>query len=176
MQPSSQQDPTQHFVPHLQRTKSRRLCMLLWALSSPHLSSTTNILQHRALFLTYPPLLDVPGPTTSGTLFHATYLDAKWILERRPIKDISTSTSLVLLYQIATIDPAIHKLDEQFHKINRVLESIPLGKEAREREFGEKRRGNPVLGDYDCVIWTGDALRALDRQGLIDLKGRDAGS
>ena len=57
-----------------------------------------------------------------------------------------------------------------------MLESIPLGKEARERVFGEKTRGNPVLGDYDCVIWTGDALRALEREGLVDLKGRDAGS
>lgn len=50
-----------------------------------------------------------------------------------------------------------------------------MGKEAREKKYGETKRGNPVLGDYDCVIWTGDALRALSKEGLIDLRGKDPG-
>jgi len=129
---------------------------------------------HRGLFLTYAPLLDVSEPTTSGTLFHATYVDGTWILETRPIKDVSTSTSLVLLYRVATIDPRIHALEEEFAKINEVLGRVPLGKEARERQLGRTTQGNPMLGGYDCVIWTGDALRALSNEGLIDLGGRDA--
>ncbi|TVY65767.1 hypothetical protein LSUE1_G008799 [Lachnellula suecica] len=129
---------------------------------------------HRGLFLTYPPMLCIHEPATSGTLFHATYYESKWVLERRPIKDVSTSTSLVLLYLVATIDPSKHRLDEQFHKINKILEAVPMGKEAREKEFGEVKRGNPVLDGYDCVIWTGDAMRALSKEGLIDLGGRDA--
>jgi hypothetical protein len=55
-----------------------------------------------------------------------------------------------------------------------VLDSVPLGKENRERELGPKR-GNPALGGYDCVVWTVDALAALDKAGLIDLGGKTAG-
>jgi hypothetical protein len=55
-----------------------------------------------------------------------------------------------------------------------VLNSVPLGKENRERELGPKQ-GNPALGGYDCVVWTVDALAALDRAGLIDLRGKTAG-
>ena len=76
---------------------------------------------------------------------------------------------------MATIDPSIHEIEQEFIKINNVLEQIPLGKEAREKELGKTTRGNPNLGCYDCVIWTGDALRALSNEGLIDLGGKDAG-
>jgi hypothetical protein len=55
-----------------------------------------------------------------------------------------------------------------------VLNSVPLGKENRERELGPKQ-GNPALGGYDCVVWTVDALAALDRAGLINLGGKTAG-
>jgi hypothetical protein len=55
-----------------------------------------------------------------------------------------------------------------------VLDSVPLGKENRERELGPKH-GNPALGGYDCVVWTVDALAALDKAGLIDLGGKTAG-
>jgi hypothetical protein len=55
-----------------------------------------------------------------------------------------------------------------------VLDSVPLGKENRERELGPKQ-GNPALGGYDCVVWTVDALAALDKAGLINLGGKTAG-
>ncbi|TVY25653.1 hypothetical protein LHYA1_G004638 [Lachnellula hyalina] len=124
---------------------------------------------HRGIFLTYAPLVGSSEPTTSGTLFHATYINSNWVLERRPVKDVSTSSSLVLLYRVATID-----LEQDFNKISSVLEQIPLGKEKREKGLGKKTQGNPKLGGYDCVIWTGDALRALSDEGLIDLGGKDA--
>lgn len=72
---------------------------------------------------------------------------------------------------MATID-----LEHDFNKINHVLEQVPLGKEKREKGLGKKTQGNPKLGGYNCVIWTGDALRALSNAGLIDLGGKDAGS
>jgi hypothetical protein len=51
-----------------------------------------------------------------------------------------------------------------------------MGRQAREDRYGEVRAGNPVLDGYDCVIWTGDAMRALIKEGLIDLQGQDVGS
>jgi hypothetical protein len=60
---------------------------------------------------------------------------------------------------------------EQVHK---VLDSVPLGKENRERELGPKK-GNPALGGYDCVVWTVDAMAALEKAGLIDLGDKTAG-
>ncbi|KAF4630439.1 hypothetical protein G7Y89_g7702 [Cudoniella acicularis] len=134
---------------------------------------TFNAPQHRGLFLTYPPLLCVPEPSTSGTLFHATYVESRWILEKRAIKDVSTSKTLVLLYRIQTIDGNTNNLSEQYLKFQEVLEKVPMGKAAREAESGQvSKEGNPALGGYDCVIWTGDALTALSREGLIDLRGR----
>ncbi|TVY91243.1 hypothetical protein LAWI1_G006852 [Lachnellula willkommii] len=124
---------------------------------------------HRGLFLTYAPLVGPSEPTTSGTLFHATYINSSWALEKRSVKDVSTSSSLVLLYRVATID-----LEHDFNKINHILEQVPVGKEKREKALGKKTQGNPKLGGYDCVIWTGDALRALSNEGMIDLGGKDA--
>lgn len=66
-------------------------------------------------------------------------------------------------------------LEETYKQMQAVFNKVPMGREARKREYGDCPRGNPKLGDYDCIIWTGDALRALIREGLIDLQGRDVG-
>ncbi|CAG8953940.1 hypothetical protein HYFRA_00010901 [Hymenoscyphus fraxineus] len=138
---------------------------------------------HRGLFLTYPPSPSTSRhgdahPTTSGTLFHAIWKekDSAWVLEKRIIKDISTSQSLVLLYKIQSIDPnSTANLVDLFNRIQGVLESVPMGRAERKLAYGYSPKGNPVLGGYDCVIWTGDALRALGAEGLIDLRGCDVG-
>lgn len=47
-----------------------------------------------------------------------------------------------------------------------------MGSEFRENQG---RKGNPALGGYDCVIWTADAIKALAREGFVDLRGRSVG-
>jgi len=128
---------------------------------------------HRGLFLTHPPLQILPDASFnfSGTLFHASYADSTWTLDQRAVRDVSTSQSLVLLYRLGTLDPSIAPIDEQFTRIREILEKVPLGKEAREKELGPKK-GNEVLGGYDCVIWTADAVAALVREGVVDFEGR----
>jgi len=126
---------------------------------------------HRGLFLTHPPVRTIPDPSFSGTLFHAAYVDNAWNLDQRAVKDVSSSQSLVLLYRIGTLDPSLAPIEEQFDKIREVLEKVPLGKEAREKELGPKK-GNAVLGGYDCVIWTCDAVNALVKAGMVDFGGR----
>ncbi|PMD17110.1 hypothetical protein NA56DRAFT_579241, partial [Hyaloscypha hepaticicola] len=106
-----------------------------------------------------------------GTLFHASYVNSTWYLDQRAVRDVSTSQSLVLLYRLGTLDPSIAPISAQFSRIREILEAVPLGKEARERELGPKK-GNEVLGGYDCVIWTSDAVAALVREGVIDFGGR----
>jgi hypothetical protein len=124
--------------------------------------------------LTHPPLRTIPDPSFSGTLFHASYTDSVWILDQRAVKDVSTSQSLVLLYRIGTLDPSLAPIEHQFDRIREVLEKVPLGKEAREKELGPKK-GNEVLGGYDCVIWTCDAITALVKAGMIDFGARSVG-
>jgi len=121
--------------------------------------------------LTHPPVRTIPDPSFSGTLFHAAYVDNAWNLDQRAVKDVSSSQSLVLLYRIGTLDPSLAPIEEQFDKIREVLEKVPLGKEAREKELGPKK-GNAVLGGYDCVIWTCDAVNALVKAGMVDFGGR----
>jgi hypothetical protein len=132
--------------------------------------------QHRGLFLTHPPLQVLPDASFnfSGTLFHASYVDSTWNLDQRAVRDVSTSQSLVLLYRLGTLDPSIAPISAQFSRIREILEAVPLGKEARERELGPKK-GNEVLGGYDCVIWTSDAVAALVREGVVDFGGRSVG-
>jgi hypothetical protein len=79
-----------------------------------------------------------------------------------------------LLYRLGTLDPSIAPISAQFSRIREILEAVPLGKEARERELGPKK-GNVVLGGYDCVIWTSDAVAALVREGVVDFGGRSVG-
>jgi hypothetical protein len=132
--------------------------------------------QHRGLFLTHPPLQILPDASFnfSGTLFHAAYTDSTWTLDQRAVRDVSTSQSLVLLYRLGTLDPTLAPISAQFSRIREILESVPLGKEAREKELGPKK-GNAVLGGYDCIIWTTDAVAALVREGVIDFGGRSVG-
>lgn len=66
-------------------------------------------------------------------------------------------------------------LEETYQRMQMVFESVPMGRTAREGVYGTCPGGNPVLGGYDCVIWTCDALRALIGEGLIDLGGRGVG-
>jgi len=84
------------------------------------------------------------------------------------VADCSESKSLVLLYRIATVDG---DFKAKFEKIEAILEGVPLGK----RE-GVKARGNPELDGYDCIIWTGDALKALVEKGVIDVGNMSIGS
>jgi hypothetical protein len=136
----------------------------------------TNTSQHRGLFLTHPPANTIPDPSYSGTLFHASYGDdCKWVLEQRSVKHVSASQSLVLLYRLGTLDPNLAPIEEQFDRIREVLEKVPLGREAREKELGPKK-GNKVLGGYDCVIWTCDAITALEKAGMLDFGGRTVGT
>jgi len=127
---------------------------------------------HRGIFLTHPPILALPDPGVSGTLFHASYTEESgWVLDQRQVKDVTSSHTLVLLYLVATFQQ--DEVDEVCERVHMVLNSVPLGKEDRERELGPKK-GNPALGGYDCVVWTVDALAALDKAGLIDLGGKTA--
>lgn len=126
---------------------------------------------HRGLFLTHPPVPTLPDPRFSGTLFHANYVQNEWNVERRSVKNVSTSQSLVLLYRLGTLDSSKASIEEQFDRIREVLERVPLGKEAREKELGSIK-GNEVLGGYDCVIWTYDATTALVKAGIIDFGER----
>ncbi|TVY47487.1 hypothetical protein LOCC1_G002257 [Lachnellula occidentalis] len=151
----------QQYNPHVNKILSNTLYLTL---NAPKVDE-----YHRGIFITHAPLVGSSEPTTSGTLFHATYIDSSWTLERRSVKDVSTSSSLVLLYRVATLD-----FERDFTKFNNALEQVPVGKEKREEGLGKKTQGNPKLGGYDCVIWTGDALRALSNEGLIDLGGKDA--
>jgi hypothetical protein len=132
--------------------------------------------QHRGLFLTHPPLQILPDASFnfSGTLFHAAYTDSHWNLDQRAVRDVSTSQSLVLLYRLGTLDPTLAPISAQFSRIRDILEAVPLGKEAREKELGPKK-GNEVLGGYDCIIWTTDAVAALVREGVVDFGGRTVG-
>jgi len=99
-----------------------------------------------------------------------------WLLEQRAVRDVSTSQSLVLLYRLGTLAETNKSMDEQFSRITTILESIPLGKENRERELGplKKGQGNAVLHGYDCVIWTSDAVKRLVEEGVLDFDGRDS--
>jgi hypothetical protein len=128
---------------------------------------------HRGLFLTHPPLQILPDASFnfSGTLFHAAYTDSHWNLDQRAVRDVSTSQSLVLLYRLGTLDPTLAPISAQFSRIRDILDAVPLGKEAREKELGPKK-GNEVLGGYDCIIWTTDAVAALVREGVVDFGGR----
>ncbi|KAH6662322.1 hypothetical protein B0J14DRAFT_496064, partial [Halenospora varia] len=110
-----------------------------------------------------------------GTLFHATYVDSNWTFEKRVIKDVFTSKSLCLLFRIQTITDVTTSLSERYLKIEKILSAIPLGTASAESTANGKK-GNPALGGYDCVLWTGDALRALSKEGLIDLQGQSVDS
>jgi hypothetical protein len=94
------------------------------------------------------------------------------VLDQRQVKDVTSSHTLALLYRVATFPQ--DEMNEICERVHMVLDSVPLGKENRERELGPKQ-GNPALGGYDCVVWTVDALAALDKAGLIDLGGKTAG-
>ncbi len=93
------------------------------------------------------------------------------------MRNISTSPTLVLLYRLGTLDTNATPLDEQLSRIQTVLESVPLGRENRERRLGKLREGegNPVLEGYDCIIWVNDAMAALESAGLVDWKERCVG-
>lgn len=93
------------------------------------------------------------------------------------MKDVSSAHSLVLLYRIGTLDTTHHTIDDQIQSIRDVLESVPLGRSNREQTLGplKENEGNKVLGGYDCVIWTRDAVAALADAGLINSSGKCAG-
>ncbi|KAH7395970.1 hypothetical protein BKA64DRAFT_709342 [Cadophora sp. MPI-SDFR-AT-0126] len=137
---------------------------------------------HRGIFLTHPPAVADASHKYSGTLLHASYAPppearntpATWFLEERPVSDVSTSTSLVLLFKIGTLDPnsQLGSIEEQCRMIRSVLDDVPLGRQNRESQLGPLAvgQGNPVLEGYDCVIWTIDAMDALARANIISLE------
>ncbi|TAQ88635.1 hypothetical protein B7494_g3052 [Chlorociboria aeruginascens] len=81
----------------------------------------------------------------------------QWTLEERPVQDLSRSNNLVLLYRVCSVATA---LDAE--RMKNIFNEIPLGKSSRDGVTG-----NPKLGDYDCIVWTTDALDALEKKGLI---------
>ncbi|CZT12242.1 uncharacterized protein RAG0_16136 [Rhynchosporium agropyri] len=141
---------------------------------------------HRGIFLSNPPTVtDVPH-RCSGSLHHATYAiptDAppgsprSWFPEERPVNDISTATTLVLLYRLGTLDPnsKLGSIEDQCSQIRTVLNSVPLGRKNRESQLGPlaEGEGNPVLDGYDCIIWTIDAMNALAKANLISMADLD---
>jgi hypothetical protein len=164
---------------------SLSLSMHAHAFSLPVLSQLISP-QHRGIFLTHPPTPAHPGAHYSGTLFHASYISpspsdatipSEWILEQRHVKDVSSAHSLVLLYRIGTLDTTHRTIDDQIQSIRDVLEAVPLGRSNREQILGplKENEGNKVLGGYDCVIWTRDAVAALADAGLITLCDKSAG-
>ncbi|PBP24995.1 hypothetical protein BUE80_DR004134 [Diplocarpon rosae] len=132
---------------------------------------------HRAIFLAHPPTTQDQSLQFSGTLFHAAFTSPeglpnsprKWVEEVRPVRDVTSSDSLVLLYRIATLDPSRGSVESQCDLIRNVLNRVPLGREKRERILGPlaEGEGNPVLENYDCIIWTVDAMTALADAGII---------
>ena len=98
------------------------------------------------------------------------------------MNDVSTATTLVLLFRIGSLDPnsELGSIEEQCRQIRSVLDDVPLGRQNRESQLGPLAagQGNPVLDGYDCVIWTIDAMDALARAKLISfekLKCTDGG-
>ena len=98
------------------------------------------------------------------------------------MNDVSTATTLVLLFRIGTLDPnsELGSIEEQCRHIRSVLDDVPLGRQNRESQLGPLAagQGNPVLDGYDCVIWTIDAMDALARANIISferLKCTDGG-
>jgi hypothetical protein len=94
------------------------------------------------------------------------------------VRDVSTSQSLVLLYRLGTLSETNESMAHQFQRIKTILESIPLGRENRERELGplKEGQGNVVLNGYDCVIWTSDAVKRLVKEGVLDFEKTDSGT
>ncbi|KAG4422607.1 hypothetical protein IFR04_004228 [Cadophora malorum] len=137
---------------------------------------------HRGIFLTHPPAVADASHRYSGTLLHASYAPppdapqspATWFLEERPVNDVSTATTLVLLFRIGTLDPnsELGSIEEQCRHIRSVLDDVPLGRQNRESQLGPLAagQGNPVLDGYDCVIWTIDAMDALARANIISFE------
>ncbi|KAH7360180.1 hypothetical protein BKA65DRAFT_473343 [Rhexocercosporidium sp. MPI-PUGE-AT-0058] len=141
---------------------------------------------HRGIFLTHPPAIANASHRFSGTLLHAAYArpanspdgtPSTWFLEERPVGDVSTSTKLVLLFRIGTLDPnsELGSIEEQCSQIRSVLDAVPLGRENRESQLGPlaEGEGNPVLDGYDCIIWTIDAMNALARANIISMAKLD---
>ncbi|KAK0101293.1 hypothetical protein ONS95_006470 [Cadophora gregata] len=140
---------------------------------------------HRGIFLTYPPAVADASQKYSGTLFHASYAPPfespndppSWFLEEKPSSDVSTATTLVLLFRIGTLDPnsELGSTEEQCSQIRAVLDNVPLGRQNREARLGPlaEGRGNPVLAGYDCIIWAIDAMDALARAKIISMDKLD---
>lgn len=93
------------------------------------------------------------------------------------MSDVSSSTKLVLLFRIGTLDPnsELGSIEEQCNQIRSVLDAVPLGRKQRESQLGPlaEGEGNPVLDGYDCVIWTIDAMNALARANIISMAKLD---
>ncbi|KAK6582856.1 hypothetical protein PZA11_005264 [Diplocarpon coronariae] len=132
---------------------------------------------HRAIFLAHPPSTPDQSLQFSGTLFHAAFTSPeglqtsprRWVEEVRPVRDVTSSDSLVLLYRISTLDPNRGSIESQCDLIRNVLSRVPLGRQNRERILGPLAggEGNPALENYDCIIWTTDAMTALADAGIV---------
>ncbi|CAL3972046.1 unnamed protein product [Diplocarpon coronariae] len=117
---------------------------------------------HRAIFLAHPPSTPDQSLQFSGTLFHAAFTSPeglqtsprRWVEEVRPVRDVTSSDSLVLLYRISTLDPNRGSIESQCDLIRNVLSRVPLGRQNRERILGPLAggEGNPALENYDCII------------------------
>lgn len=126
-------------------------------------------MQHRSIFISYPPILCAPTPNKSGTLLHAKYDDElfSWTFESFPVRDVTRFKTLILLWRLSTIHE--ENMAEQLERVENVLRTLPLKLEA-----GIEYKGNHVSGTYDCVLWTTDALNALLKEGFIPDTGLSA--
>jgi hypothetical protein len=112
--------------------------------------------------LTNPPGEALADTRYSGTLFHASYApladDPKkstWTLEQRPVRDVTSSASLCLVFRLGALDTSVRSIDEQVARVSEVLGEVPLGRQDREQRLGplKEGEGNPVLAGYDCIVW-----------------------
>lgn len=105
----------------------------------------------------------------SGTMFHAKYDKAIsiWKLEVLHVKLESLKT-LMLLWRVATLDR--DEMEGIFGRIEVVLQEISL-----ELECGRKYEGKHESGNYDCIIWTADALKVLREEYLIPQNHKSVG-
>jgi hypothetical protein len=139
---------------------------------------TAGIAQHRALFITTDQLQRDSALQEVGTLFHAVYENETWRVERKTVENIDNSKNLVLLWRISSVPP------RSMPRVDAVLQRVPFhaangdsyngSSSSSSRAAGQRlsrhiEKGLPLLGGYSCILWTEEALRALERDGIIQV-------
>jgi hypothetical protein len=99
------------------------------------------------------------------------YEEGTWRLESRRVRNIGNAKNLILMWKISQVLP--HSMP----KVAEVLKSVPfhvasddLLSEAGKRLRIHTEKGLPLLSGYSCILWTEEALRALETNGIIQVK------